>query len=106
MSKLIKRNYAKYSIVCLDINVVTTETIERSYTSWSLGGCNSSLDYTKSSKYVERCCLLPGWHTLSCHNVNPEGWPAMRIEILGHPYCDDFFEKTARRRIIVDGNKF
>jgi len=63
-----------------------------SNTEWSLGACDSTeIAYENLQKYVQRCCLEPGQHTLTCiNNRTPYGWGDGYIEIQGHRYCDDF----------------
>ena len=63
----------------------------------------STIEYT-NFVYVERCCLAPGLHTLTCYNEKgPYGWGNGSIEILGQRYCDDFVGFKAMRTVSVLG---
>ena len=65
---------------------------------------NSIQNYTSNTIYVERCCLAPGLHTLTCYNEKgPYGWGNGSIEILGQRYCDDFVGFKAMRRVPILG---
>ena len=72
---------------------------------WQLGSCaNGSPSYEMNSTYTkyERCCLTPGYHTLTCHNEKgPFGWGKSFIEIQGQRYCDDFVGFKAMRRVNI-----
>ena len=63
-------------------------------------------NYTSNTTYVERCCLTPGMHILTCLNEKgPYGWGNGSIEILGQRYCDDFIGFKAMRRVPIFGKR-
>ena len=71
---------------------------------WELGSCSGTASYVFNYTYVkyERCCLIPGNHTLSCHNdKGPFGWGNSFIEIQGKRYCDDFVGFQAMRKVSI-----
>ena len=54
--------------------------------------------------HIERCCLTPGRHVLTCQNEDrPYGWGNASVEIQGQRYCDDFFGSMARRIVVIKG---
>ena len=79
---------------------------------WQIGPCYNNgtwyLDknienYKKFEKYIERCCITPGQHTLTCINKQkPFGWGMGYIEIQGHRYCDDFMSYRLMQKITID----
>ena len=73
---------------------------------WQFSSCSSfGISYDKYTKYIHRCCLGPGNHTLICKNKkSPYGWDDGYIEIQGHRYCDDFLSYRLIQRISLQGN--
>ena len=76
---------------------------------WTLGSCSGpkwTISYDENEYYYDRCCLLPGRHSLTCINKKSEfGWGNIKFEINGKQYCDDFVGFKAMRTILVEGNK-
>ena len=72
---------------------------------WSFGPCSTSTRYDNNTAHLERCCLRPGKHILTCYNHNqPEGWKnGLILEVQNNEYCDDFMAYRARRQIMVPG---
>ena len=77
---------------------------------WSFGTCssvNSDLEnsvYEYGSIFVERCCLIPGMHTLTCDsNIPTRGWKNAHLTIAGHIYCDNFIGFKLMQNIIASG---
>ena len=78
---------------------------------WKMGSCRGpskeytrNANYTSNTTYVERCCLAPGMHILTCLNeIGPYGWGNGYIEILGQRYCDDFVGFRAMRKVSLLG---
>ena len=72
---------------------------------WQLGTCvGQGASYVSNHTYkkYERCCLLPGVHTLTCKNEKgPFGWGKSKIEIQGQFYCDDFVGYKAMRQVFI-----
>ena len=88
---------------------------------WTLGSCYGPkmeewngikyefkiVPYGENELHYDRCCLLPGRHTLTCINKKSEfGWGNVTFEINGKRYCDDFFGFKAMRTILVEGKKY
>ena len=108
-----------YFTVCLDIQIridgqFQSETnITRDndqHLRWSFGTCfsvNSDLKnpvYKYGSIFLERCCLVPGMHTLTCDSSIPtRGWKDAHLTIAGHIYCDNFIGFKLMQNIIVSG---
>ena len=62
---------------------------------WRMGQCSGIHEYTfnKRMMYIERCCVNPGEHILSCHDEEKKvkmGWGNASIEINGQTYCDNY----------------
>ena len=76
---------------------------------WTLESCHGppfDWPYDENEIYYDRCCLLPGRHTLTCINKKSEfGWGNVTFKIDGERYCDDFFGFKAMRTILVEGMK-
>ena len=76
---------------------------------WTLGSCfgpKPRFNYDQNNLVYDRCCLLPGQHTLTCINKKSKyGWGNVTFEIDGKRYCDDFFGYTAMRKISFNGKK-
>ena len=108
-----------YLTVCLEIQlqIVRESQNETNITvtsspkvRWSLGTCssvNSNLDttvYQYGSLFVERCCIAPGKHTLTCDSTIPtRGWKDAYLTIDGHTYCDNFIGFKLMQKITVAG---
>ena len=72
---------------------------------WIFGPCSKSREYANDNTYIEKCCVRPGNHTLTCLNTKqPYGWKKGTIEINGHEYCGDFIGFKAMRRVTIKGN--
>ena len=62
---------------------------------------NRPYEYT-----VQRCCLSPKTYDLTCRDTyekEMDGWNGGAIEIQGHKYCDDFIEKSVKRKVTIRG---
>ena len=91
------------NIVCEDV-LVQTQYDGRSV-EWKLGNCLSSRVYDNYRSYVQRCCLLPGSHTLTCINRDKsEGWKGGNVQYQKISYCNDFFAFKTFRNIQLKGN--
>ena len=89
--------------ICFDVKISTVQ--HGSDSQWRLGNCESNgTEYQDFEMYLQRCCLKPGRHALTCkNNRNPYGWDEGYIEFLGHRYCDDFMSYTMMQMINVNG---
>ena len=98
--------YIFIRLACLEIRVVTR--FEGQLIDWMLGPCSRAQNYVDDyTVYVERCCIAPGIHTLTCVNkAKGEGWKNGYIEIQGHRYCDDFMSYRAMRKVEILGTRF
>ena len=87
--------------ICFDVKISTAQ--HGTDSEWSLGSCDSiGIKYSKHTKYLERCCLQPGEHILTCINRrNPYGWDSGYIEIQGHRFCDDFMSHRMIQKINI-----
>ena len=69
------------------------------------GPCSgNSLDKQEDredTKYIEKCCLDPKEHTLTCRDSEQRGWRGGSLEIQGQLHCHDFVGHTARRKLKV-----
>lgn len=72
---------------------------------WRLGTCEkAATKYYQYKKYIQRCCLKPQQHILTCINKkNPYGWGDGYIEIQGHRYCDDFMSYKSIQKVTIRG---
>ena len=91
--------------VCFDIKISTVH--HGSDSEWQLGICDGKgTTYQNFREYLQRCCIKPGKHTLTCTNRrNPYGWDEGYIEIQGHRYCNDFMSYRLMQKIIITGMK-
>ena len=89
--------------ICLDLQISTVQQGE--YSEWHLGPCNNlGTEYVNHRNYIQRCCLEPGQHTLTCINKRkPYGWDDGYIEIQGHRYCNDFMSYKITQKITIKG---
>ena len=89
-------------LVCLDIKI--SSGFEGKSMKWTFGTCSSARIYNDFTDYIERCCVAPGKHSLTCLNTeNPEGWKGGYLEIQGRRHCDDFMSFKAMRKIWIEG---
>ena len=73
---------------------------------WEFGHCSNSTKYEDFMMYVEKCCISPGNHTLTCYaDKQPDGWKQGYIEILDHRYCDNFIGFKTMNRVEIKSNK-
>ena len=71
---------------------------------WKLGSCRSAQKYQDYREYVQRCCLAPGSHSLTCSNSDkPEGWRNGYLRFQGLNFCDDFMSYNAFRKVMING---
>ena len=86
---------------CFDVKI--TVVLHGADLMWWLGTCGSNgFMYENYKKYIFRCCLGPGQHTLTCINKqNPYGWGDGHIEIQGHRYCNDFISYRLIQQIMI-----
>ena len=72
---------------------------------WRLGTCEKVGDpYEQYKNYIQRCCLKPQQHILTCINKkHPYGWGDGYIEIQGHRYCDDFMSYKLMQKVTIKG---
>ena len=97
--------------VCVEIKIRVIKENEEMLNithQWELSSCKGSISYISNSTYdkLERCCLKPGQHILTCHNEKgPYGWGRSSIQIQGHHYCNDFVGFKAHRSVLIYGNE-
>ena len=112
-------HYFVYLTVCLEIRLKIDEQSaqETNITQgsspkvrWKLGTCSSvnsdiaNTVYQYGSTFVERCCILPGRHTLTCDSSIPtRGWKGAYLNIGGHTYCDNFIGYKLMQKIFAGG---
>ena len=71
---------------------------------WKLGHCHNARQYNDYREYLQRCCLIPGKHVLTCiNNDGPEGWKNSRLTFQGVDFCHDFMSFKVYRQITVEG---
>ena len=91
-----------FFVVCLDITLTTR--YDGNLLKWELGFCSSTMNYEDYGQYVQRCCLIPGYYTLSCYNTEkPDGWKKGYLEFHRRQYCNDFMSYKAMQRVQVTG---
>ena len=86
--------------------ILTIDLLELNNKMWTLGPCTKALSevYHRTGDFVERCCLEPGKHILTCHTGGRDlGWKGAHITIDGHIYCDDFISSMAMREVLIEG---
>ena len=89
-------------LVCIDV-MVKTEYDGQSV-KWKLGHCQNARHYENYREYIQRCCLIPGKHTLTCiNNETPDGWKNGRLTIQGVDFCYDFMSFKVFRQVMVEG---
>ena len=90
--------------ICFDVKISTEQYADLE---WQIGACYSNRNwYQTFEKYIERCCITPGQHTLTCINKQqPFGWGTGYIEIQGHRYCDDFMSYRLMQKITINSTK-
>ena len=111
------------NLVCLRIEIKFGQVNENEKglfsPEWTLGSCYGPkledeknpfnpgiIPYGENELHYDRCCLLPGRHTLTCSNEKSElGWRNVTFEINGKRYCDDFVGFKAMRTIFIEGRK-
>ena len=89
-------------LVCQDVTVKTQ--YDGQSVKWKLGHCNNARQYDDYREYIQRCCLIPGKHTLTCiNNGKPEGWKNSLLSFQGVDFCFDFMAFNVFRQIKVEG---
>ena len=58
-------------------------------TKWSIGNCKGE-GYQDNDRYIEQCCLHPGYHVLICEDTFGDGWHGGFIHLNDEIYCEDF----------------
>ena len=90
-------------IVCHDARLETK--YDGDLIQWELGPCKSAHVFESYKSYIQRCCLPPGTHILTCFNTEKdEGWKSASLTYRGHVYCDDFMSYKAMSHVQVKGN--
>merc|ERR1712038_1407610 len=77
--------------VCFDVSMHGIVWIHEA--SWSLGPCKGGSNYSplsRSRNLIEKCCLPPGEHVLTCNDAFGDGWPGGYLDIQGQKYCNNF----------------
>ena len=88
--------------VCKDVTVKTQ--YDGQSVNWKLGNCHNARQYDDYREYIQRCCLTPAKHTLTCiNNGKPEGWKNSRLSVQGVEFCYDFMSFKVFRQITVKG---
>ena len=71
---------------------------------WSFGHCSSSHTWIGLGLYTEKCCIQDKKNVLTCSNANTKGdWSNTILMMLGHRFCDDVVDHSARITIDVSG---
>ena len=84
---------------CFDVSLYNI----RPATSWTIGNCSSSLNYSEPGVYIAKCCISPGHHILTCDDTDSDDWSLSGLIILGHEFCRDYVGKNARIRLNITG---
>ena len=91
--------FLESDLECFDISL---RKISKS-SSWAFGSCSSSLEYSSSGIYIEKCCISPGDHILTCNNHEGTDWSRNVLTIKGHQLCNDYVGYTAMIRLNIEG---
>jgi hypothetical protein len=98
---MINNNQIGSDLICIDVSL----TSGHYGSNWEIGPCSSSPMQSKQNqmyaKYIEKCCISPGKHTLTCTDSEKTGWGGGFLEIQGHRYCHDFIGFTAMRKVVI-----
>ena len=69
---------------------------------WAIGTCYSSLQYQNPGIYIERCCVLPGDHILTCIQPDNDDWSQGVLTLLGHEFCNDYVGNIAMIQLNIE----
>ena len=83
---------------CFDISLRKV----RDTASWELGSCSLSLEYVTPGVYIEKCCVTPGEHILTCNN-HEDDWSRSVLILRGHHFCNDYVGYKAMIRLNISG---
>ena len=73
--------------ICFNVTVNTFSYGNE--TKWSIGNCKGE-GYQDNDRYIEQCCLHPGYHVLICEDTFGDGWHGGFIHLNDEIYCEDF----------------
>ena len=72
---------------------------------WSFGHCSSSHTWIGLGLYTQKCCIQGEINVLACSADNIQGdWSNTILMMLGHRFCDDVVDHSARLTIDNSGN--
>ena len=92
-----------FDLVCHDVKLETK--YDGHLIQWELGPCKTAHVFESYKSYVQRCCVSPGTHILTCFNTEKdEGWKSALLKYQGRVYCDDFMSYKSMSRVLVKGN--
>ena len=71
---------------------------------WSFGNCSSSHTWIGFGLYTEKCCIQDKKNVLTCSTANIKGdWSNTILMMLGHGFCNDVVDQSARLTIDTSG---
>ena len=71
---------------------------------WSFGHCTSSHAWIGFGLYTEKCCIQDQKNVLACSTDNIKSdWSNTILMMLGHQFCDDVVDHSARLTIDTSG---
>ena len=71
---------------------------------WSFGSCSSSHTWIGFGLYTEKCCIQDKKNVLTCSTANIKGdWSNTILMMLGHGFCNDVVDQSARLTIDTSG---
>ena len=94
-----KCTFLEPGLECFDISFRKLNEM----TTWKFGNCSSSLEFFKPGIYIEKCCVSPGNHILTCNNNEGDDWSRSVLIIKGHHFCNDYVGNTAMIRLNLQG---
>ena len=71
---------------------------------WSFEHCSSLDTWMGSGTYTEKCCIKDEKNVLTCNTASMKGdWSTTSLMMLGHRFCDDVVDHSARLTIDTSG---
>ena len=91
--------FSEVNIECFEISLRKVSNSS----SWALGSCYSSVQYSEPGVYVEKCCISSGLHVLTCNNDDDDDWSRSPLILQGHEFCNDYVGNKAMIHINLTG---
>ena len=84
---------------CFDISFHKTNNMS----SWEFGSCSSSPEFSTAGIYIDKCCISPGEHILTCKKTDGHDWSRSVLTLKGHQFCNDYVGSKTMITLNLEG---